>query len=101
MDQCEDGFNGFYYSEDLENIAEYPNKYKEPFKKDKYYYHVSLFHIGENPSLKHETENAFLVQCGDKLFWVPKKLLKMDKWFKVDRIDEWKIHKSFIRTYIQ
>lgn len=60
---------------------------RSDFKYDKYYYYrnleeklieIGIIEEGDQLTIKHRTEKAYLLAVGDKpLFWVPKKLIQL------------------------
>lgn len=97
------GINGHYYTEELSYNDEYDSEYcqRPSFKKDKYYYHVSLFNVEDgDPNIVHETAEAYLISCIKGTFWVPKKLVYISTYEKDAAIKYWKVHKCFKRKYL-
>lgn len=58
------------------------------------YYHRRLFREDEKFSIIHETEKAILFEVKMGRFWVPKKLLREEKF---GESIQYRVHKSFIR----
>jgi len=98
----EEGINGHYHSYDMEEGGEYDSCYTKSklFKRDKYYYHKYLLEHGELATIEYETEKTYLIKCEKGLFWLPKKLLYKNEIYGKGKINNWKVHKCFQRTYL-
>lgn len=100
MFPCEEGFNGWYYSEEYEetytdgglpprHTRRKPVVTRNTFVANSRYYHVQLFGVDERYRIVHETDRAVLYEVQKGKFWVPKALMKGKM-----------VHRAFKRKYL-